>query len=222
MAIMQATAKAGADVGRAKPSVRVFVGGANGVTNAQTLQIPQSHDDMMGLLAQRRVLNEQLEQATDRRNDLLEQLNDAPAAAKAGFQGEINVVSDRIIQLESSLSVIGQEIARASPSLMSMAEESSSPAPDEPGNFQDGVFVGSAAAIGGMTILLLLGRWIWKRFIRDDVPAQRQLPAADSERLKRVENSVDTMAVEIERISEGQRFVTKLLSESRAVESAPR
>src|SRR5690348_4128258 len=109
MAIMQATTRTGADIAPAKPSVRVFVDGGNGVASTQTLQIPQSHDDMMGLLAQRRVLNEQLEQATDRRNDLLEQLNQAPAAAKAGFQGEINVVSDRIIQLESSLNVIAQE-----------------------------------------------------------------------------------------------------------------
>jgi hypothetical protein len=33
---------------------------------------------------------------------------------------------------------------------------------------------------------------------------------------------MEAMAIEIERISENQRFVTKLLSESRAAESAPR
>jgi hypothetical protein len=32
--------------------------------------------------------------------------------------------------------------------------------------------------------------------------------------MERLESAVDTIAVEIERISEGQRFVTKLLSES--------
>lgn len=223
MTIMQATAQAGADVApRGKPSVRVFVDGGNGVTRAQTLQIPQSHDDMMGLLAQRRVLNEQLDQATDHRNDLLEQLNEAAPAAKTGLQEQINVLSDRIVQLESSLNVIGQEIASAPPALMSMVEEASSRSSDEPGTFQDGIFVGSAAAIAGMTILLLLGRWIWKRFIRDEVPTQRRLPADDSERLKRVENSIDAMALEIERISEGQRFVTRLMSEPRGLESTPR
>jgi hypothetical protein len=46
-------------------------------------------------------------------------------------------------------------------------------------------------------------------------------PAASSavftetaQRLERLEGSVDAIAIEIERISEGQRFVTKLLSES--------
>ena len=34
-----------------------------------------------------------------------------------------------------------------------------------------------------------------------------------SQRLERVESSVDAIAIEMERIGEGQRFVTKLLSE---------
>jgi len=218
---MQATTKAGDIAPQGKPSVRVFVDGRNGVQRAQTLEIPQSHDDMMGLLSQRRMLNEQLEQATDQRKDLLEQMNAAPAEAKAGFQAELNVISDRIVQLESSLNVIGQEIAGASPALMSMAEEPSSP-PDNSGNFDDGVAAGVFGTLGGVTLLLLLGRWIWKRFVRRDVPSPRRLPAEDSERLKRLENGIEAMAIEIERISEGQRFVTRLMSESRSTEPAPR
>jgi len=218
---MQATTKAGDIAPQGKPSVRVFVDGGNGVQRAQTLEMPRSHDDMMGLLSQRRMLNEQLEQATDQRKDLLEQMNAAPAEAKAGFQAELNVISDRIVQLESSLNVIGQEIAGASPALMSMAEEPSSP-PDNSGNFEDGVAAGVFSTLGGVTVLLLLGRWIWKRFVRRDVPSPRRLPAEDSERLKRLENGIEAMAIEIERISEGQRFVTRLMSESRSTEPAPR
>ena len=33
------------------------------------------------------------------------------------------------------------------------------------------------------------------------------------DRLERIENAIETMAVEVERISEGQRFTTRLLSE---------
>ena len=40
-------------------------------------------------------------------------------------------------------------------------------------------------------------------------------PAAD-ERLQRLEQAVDAIAIEIERVSEGQRFVTKLLTEGNA------
>ena len=45
---------------------------------------------------------------------------------------------------------------------------------------------------------------------------QPTLPASaerTDERLARIEHAVDAIAVEVERISEGQRFTTKLLSE---------
>ncbi|HEX6535117.1 MAG TPA: hypothetical protein VF041_10990 [Gemmatimonadaceae bacterium] len=43
---------------------------------------------------------------------------------------------------------------------------------------------------------------------------RQALPPSDvSQRLERIEHAVDSIAVEVERISEGQRFTTKLLSE---------
>jgi transposase len=42
-----------------------------------------------------------------------------------------------------------------------------------------------------------------------------RMPGEVSGRLERMEHAIDAMAVEIERISEGQRFTTKLLSENR-------
>jgi len=40
-------------------------------------------------------------------------------------------------------------------------------------------------------------------------------PAEVSGRLERIEQAVDAIAIEVERISEGQRFTTQLLSEGR-------
>ncbi len=39
------------------------------------------------------------------------------------------------------------------------------------------------------------------------------IPAEVTSRLERMEQAIDSIAVEVERISEGQRFTTKLLSE---------
>lgn len=39
------------------------------------------------------------------------------------------------------------------------------------------------------------------------------LTGSEEDRLKRIEQALDAIAVEVERISEGQRFTTKLLSE---------
>jgi hypothetical protein len=40
-----------------------------------------------------------------------------------------------------------------------------------------------------------------------------QIPADVTARLERIERAVESVAVEVERISEGQRFVTKVLSD---------
>jgi len=44
-----------------------------------------------------------------------------------------------------------------------------------------------------------------------------RIPSEVTNRLERIERAIDAMAVEVERISEGQRFTTKLLSEARAL-----
>lgn len=54
-------------------------------------------------------------------------------------------------------------------------------------------------------------RGIVKRWEREG--ATPKIPSDVTTRLERMEQSIDAIAVEIERISEGQRFTTKLLSE---------
>jgi hypothetical protein len=46
-----------------------------------------------------------------------------------------------------------------------------------------------------------------------DLPDNR--PSRDDDWLERLEHAVDAIALEVERIGEGQRFVTKILSETR-------
>jgi hypothetical protein len=42
-----------------------------------------------------------------------------------------------------------------------------------------------------------------------------RLPTEVTDRLERMEHALDSVALEVERISEGQRFTTKLLSEGK-------
>ncbi len=44
-------------------------------------------------------------------------------------------------------------------------------------------------------------------------PQRLDLPPETNARLERMEQAIDAIAVEVERISEGQRFTTKLLAE---------
>ena len=47
----------------------------------------------------------------------------------------------------------------------------------------------------------------------DREPRQPAVPPDVSARLERMEQAIDSIAIEVERISEGQRFTTKLLAE---------
>jgi hypothetical protein len=60
-------------------------------------------------------------------------------------------------------------------------------------------------------IALSAARFMWKRA---RVPARPAASPDESRRLERLEQGVDAIAIEVERISEGQRFVTRLLSEA--------
>ncbi|MFL5637919.1 MAG: hypothetical protein ACJ78M_00965 [Gemmatimonadaceae bacterium] len=199
-------AQSGADIAPPPPQA-VFSVGGNGKTEA--LQVPRSHEEMEALLAQRRQLSDQLESVTDRRDGLIEQIRVAPEIAQAGLKGQLNLLDQRILQLETDLGTIGREISAATPELMSMAEEPANlPTEDA---FDEGMLAGLGSMFVIMTAVLLFLRRRWKRAPRTNAP---QMLSGDSERLQRLDHGMEAMAIEIERISEGQRFVTKLLSES--------
>ena len=78
--------------------------------------------------------------------------------------------------------------------------------------------LGSLTIIGA--VLFPIARALGRR-IEGKVQAA-QIPPATDARLDRIEHAVEAIAVEVERISEGQRFTTKLLAERTAGEGASR
>lgn len=67
----------------------------------------------------------------------------------------------------------------------------------------------------GFPIARAFGRWIDRRGTTPPAPAREVI-----QRLEAIEQAVESVAVEVERISEGQRFTTRVLSE-RTHEPAP-
>ncbi len=60
----------------------------------------------------------------------------------------------------------------------------------------------------------------WSKRVENESKRPAIAPEVMS-RLERMEQSIDSIAVEVERISEGQRFTTKLLSESNSTHALP-
>ncbi|OLD43574.1 MAG: hypothetical protein AUI63_07645 [Gemmatimonadetes bacterium 13_1_40CM_2_60_3] len=71
-------------------------------------------------------------------------------------------------------------------------------------------------------IVLAIGVPLERAFSRkmDAESRNPRIPTEVSDRLERMEQSLEAVAIEVERISEGQRFTTKLLSEGRGAGDA--
>jgi DNA-binding transcriptional regulator YdaS (Cro superfamily) len=69
------------------------------------------------------------------------------------------------------------------------------------------LFICIAASVIGVPIARAFARRV------ERAPLQPSVPPDVVARLERMEQALDSIAIEVERISEGQRFTTKLLSE---------
>jgi len=164
--------------------------------------------------AKREVIRDLIERARNRREEIANQLRSGAVggADRAGLEARMTEMDARIIQLEKQLAVAEQE-------MMETAAVPGAIVPER--NFVNaGGRSGPPQAMFVVVPILLVlfvlapiafahARRIWKR----TGAAAAALPQAVMERFTRLEQNVDTMAIEIERISEGQRFMTKLFSE---------
>jgi hypothetical protein len=77
------------------------------------------------------------------------------------------------------------------------------------------LFICIAATMIGMPIARA-----WARRMESRPREPDQLPEVNA-RLERMEHAIDSIAVEVERISEGQRFTTKLLADRSKSDQPP-
>jgi hypothetical protein len=173
--------------------------------------VPQTFADVRTLRAQRSELSNQLRSAQSRRDDVAEQLTNASAAERPGLEARLKLLDERILDIEAEIGRTGELIAKTPGNLLSSSEQV--PPPLRGLNVDSGDLTGIIVVftIFVLTpIAITISRLIWKR---GSNPAPRKADIEAEERMRRLEAGVDAIAIEVERISEGQRFVTKLLSE---------
>lgn len=162
-----------------------------------------------GFVAQRRELKDQLEGLQDQRRELSSQLQDpmVGGANRAGLETHIAEIDARISALDKQIAAADAEVAKA-------AAVPGAVVPSPPYGRQgppEEVFV-----LGGIFIVVVLfpltiayARRLWRR----GAVAVSAIPHELMDRLTRLDQAVDSIAVEVERIGEGQRFVTRVLAE---------
>lgn len=169
-----------------------------------------------GAVAARRELSDQRSSLQSMRRDVAQQLRN-PMVEGADRQG----LEHRITDIDAQISALDKEMAAANSRVAATALVPG--AVVEPRHERDGppeeVYVISGLFIVAVLFPLSVAAAI--RFMKRGAARVSALPQEIVERLSRLDQAVDAMAVEIERIGEGQRFVTRVLGE-RATTPEPR
>jgi hypothetical protein len=162
---------------------------------------------------ERAILSSQLQQLESSRRALQTQLQSATAPAdRAAIATQLADVTQRIAVLDNM-------IARTQGQVAGEATTTVPPRPQvivQGGPPEDETLI--AFGFFGMVLLLPMAiamtRRIWRR--SGPEPSAAISPAID-ERLARIEQAVEATALEVERIGEGQRFVTKILTDAEPI-----
>jgi len=155
-------------------------------------------------------LRTQLSRQQSLRSDLRRELDriDEGSPARAGIEARLREVDTRISALDQQLAAADQSVAQAA-AVPGAIQPPAPPVrrsgpPDE------------AWVLGGMFIIFVMmpvavgfARRMWKR----SAMAIAELPREWAERFTRLEQAVDAVAIELERVGEGQRYVTNLLAD---------
>jgi hypothetical protein len=171
-----------------------------------------TRQDVANLRTRRSELSEQLESATGRRRALAEQIRRADGVNRTGLETRLATLDQRIVRLEGQLDEVGQQLAspQAAQYVATTRPPANFPRPRFSNVDPEPIIICFILFVLS-PISLAMSRLIWKRASRTAMaPAA---PAESGVRLERIEQAVDAIAIEVERVSEGQRFVTRLLSE---------
>jgi hypothetical protein len=165
---------------------------------------------LRGARAQREELREQLSRLEERRGELSQQLRQAEGADRGGIERRIAEIDQRISEVDKQLAAAELSVARAAAipgAIVPDPPERQEAPPEAPVIF--GV-VFTMFVIFPLTIAY--ARRIWRR----SAASVAELPKVIADRLTRLDQAVDTIAIEVERISEGQRFLTKVMTDANA------
>lgn len=180
--------------------------------------VPMTQADVDALRARGRELSNQLRSAQGRRDDAARQLRSAQdGVSRTGIEQRMQVLDGRLAQLETDIATNGQRLAMAPASLLANSTSEGTPIRERYGPFSSGQLTGISIVFTLavlMPMALAMARALFKRTATPK-PAPQILESA--ERIERMEQAIDAIAVEIERISEGQRFVTQTLAKREAV-----
>jgi len=164
--------------------------------------------------ARRSEISSQIGNITSRREEIASQLRSAiPGADRAGLEGRLAVLDARIATLESDLESTGRELILARGAVAgTTTDDPPGPQNSMPNSDQmTGIII-----VFTLAVLMPLSIAWARGFLRRSKHASEQPSRELTQKLNRMEEGIEAIAIEVERISEGQRFVTKVIGQGAA------
>jgi hypothetical protein len=202
-------------------------GGGSG--RAGSISIPSTRAELDALMMRRGELRSQLRNSEERRSALVDQASRIPPDNRGIMNQRIATLDARIAQIEAQLLQLDEAVSAgmANAELIGPAGQAVTAAPSLPApSAPEAVVVlppsgpaipihGRDLAVGGLltlSLFALVGWLMWRRAVATLTRNLRASPA-NADEMRQLQQSVDAIAVEVERISENQRYVTKLLNQ---------
>lgn len=173
--------------------------------------IPGAAQMLRGAREQRRELRNQLEGLEQKRRELrneLEQTANNPDA-RAGIVARLKELDGRILATDALIGKADEAVAAAAAIPGATIEP---PEPPRSGPPEEAIIMGGMVMLAAVIPLsIAYARRIWKRGATIIAPVPREV----QDRLDGLSHAVESIGLEVERIGEGQRFVTKVLAEGK-------
>jgi len=176
---------------------------------AGTRSAPSASAIYEGFKAQRNELKNQLDELQGTRREISRQLEGIAAGSpgRTALEARLKDVDARTSAVDQMLAGNAAQIAQAAAIPGAVVEQ---PRPIIQGPPEDAYMFGSLVMlIVFLPLSVALARRIWRR----SAAVATSFPREIAERLSRMEQAVEATAVEVERIGEGQRFLTRLFTE---------
>ena len=160
---------------------------------------------------QRKELANQLDNLERKRNDLAREIKNPSTdqSVKPGLELRMVELDKRIGDVDKQLAAADKAVATAAavPGAVVERPREQRNGPPEEVWFLSGLFIVAVF----FPLSIALARRVWRRGASVITTV---FPAELAERLDRLDQSMDSIAIEVERIGEGQRFVTRVMSEN--------
>jgi hypothetical protein len=172
---------------------------------------PLTSREISAIRSRRSDISNQLTSSMERREDLIGELRDAPPSAAPGLLAQIQVLDQRIIKIEQDMEASGQMLRTG----MTVDNGSTLVAPREFSDM-DADVAARGAAMGAMVLVPVFIIWMIAKFTRGRRRRNAQATQSSEQdaRMERLEQAVDAIALEIERVGESQRYQSKVLAEA--------